>query len=404
MKKLFAVDFKRLLQNRAAIILAIAAPLILVVFISIAVAPYFFAAVRTNNFSVAVWCEDEDPITASILKSLVESESLGGLIAAEFVDSEEEGLEAVKAGAAAYIHIPENMQEVLQGGGSITISYFGNKSMPLEDALLFETLSSGVELVSHAQHSVNVLYFDLVDFGVDQDTASAEYQKTTFKFFSNVLSRSALYEDTDLTSPLGGALPLEYYAASFLILFVALGGMPIARLNADDRNTGLILRQQLSGNTPFKCFLSRWLAGSAFLFIEYIILTAAFCLIAGGAARFSGSVLILLLFGVLLSAFISLGMMLTGLLSGTSSFAVRAAFMSVLALSLLGGLIIPSAYMPGVIRDVSFYTPFAAALKMGIAGLFDGEAEGMPLFIAVFVIYITVMLPLSIKSFQRRTD
>ncbi len=404
MKKLFAIDFKRLLQNRAAIIIAIAAPLIFVVFISIAVAPYFFAAVRTNNFSVAVWCEDDDPLTASILKSLVESESLGGLIATEFVNSEEEGLEAVENGAAAYIHIPSSMQEVLQGGGSITISYYGNKDMPLEDALLFETLSSGVELVSHAQHSVNVLYFDLIDAGAGREIASAQFQKTTFKFFSSVLSRSALYEDTGLTSPLGGALPLEYYAASFLILFVALGGMPIARLTADDRGTGLVLRQQLSGNTPLRCFMSRWLAGSAFLFIEYIILAAAFCLIAGGASRFSGSLLIMLLFGVLLSAFLSLGMMLIGLFSNTSSFAVRVSFMSVLALSLLGGLIIPSAYMPAVVRDISYYTPFAAALKMGISGMFDGEAAGILLFAGIFIAYIAVMLPISIKSFKRRTD
>jgi hypothetical protein len=403
MKKLFAVEFKRLLQNRAAIIIAVAAPLVFVALISIAVAPYFFSAVRTNNFSVAVYCEDDDPLTASILKSLVESESLGGLIATEFVDSEEEGFEAVRGGAAAYIHIPHGMQEVLQGGGSAAISYYGNKDMPLEDALLFETLSSGTELVSQAQHSVNVLYYDLVDAGVDQNTAAEEYQATTFRFFTSVLSRSALYEDTDLTSPLGGALPLEYYAASFLILFVALGGMPIARITADDLSDGLVLRQQLSGNTPSACFISRWLAGSAFLFLEYVILAAAFCIIAV-SAHFSGNLLILLLFGILLCAFVSLGMMLIGLFSKTSSFAVRAAFMSALALSLLGGLIIPSAYMPTVIRDVSYYTPFAAALKLGISGMFDGEAPGLLLFAGIFAAYIAVMLPVSIKSFQRRTD
>lgn len=404
MKKLFAVDFKRLLQNRAAIIIAVAAPLVFVALISIAVAPYFFANVRANNFSVAVWCEDDDPLTASILTSLVESKSLGGLISTQFVGSEQEGLRAIEEGAAAYIHIPEGMQDTVGTfGGRAQITYYGNKNMPLEDALLFETLNSGVELVSHATHSVNVLYFDLTDSGVDKGEAGKEFQKTRLKFFASVLSRSALYEDTDITSPLGGALPLEYYAVSFLILFVALGGMPVARITADDYSAGLVLRQQLSGNTPFACFVSRWLAGSAFLFIEYAILTAAFCVIAGGS-RFSGSVPVLLLSGVLLCAFVSLGMMLIGLFSKTSSFAVRAAFMSALALSLLGGLIIPSAYMPAIIRDVSYYTPFAAALRLGISGMFDAEAGGILLFIAVFIVYIAIMLPVSIKSFQRRTD
>jgi ABC-type uncharacterized transport system permease subunit len=404
MKKLLGVDIKRLLQNKAAVIIAVVAPLIFVALISVFVAPYFFADVRANNFSVAVYCEDDDPLTGSILKSLIESRSLGGLISTEFVKSEQEGIEAVKQGAAAYIHIPKNMQSDLRGGGSVTISYYGNQDMPLEDALLYETLNSGVELVSHAQHAVNVLYYGLVDSGVDQNTAGEEFQKTTGIFFTSVLSRSALYEDTGLTSPLGGALPVEYYAASFLILFVALGGMPIARITADDYNTGLVHRQLLSGNTPVKCFVSRWLAGGTFLFLQYIILTAAFCIIAGGASRFAGNLLILLLFGALLSAFVSIGMMLVGLFSGTSSFAVRISFMSVLALSLLGGLIIPSAYMPTIIRDISYYTPFAAALKLGISGMFDGEAGGILLFIAIFIVYIAVMLPISIKSFQRRTN
>lgn len=403
MKKLYGVDLKRLLQNRTAIIAAIAAPLVLVMLISVAVAPYFFADVRAENFTVAVYCEDDDPITASILQSLIESRSLGGLIKTEFVDSEREGLRRVKEGAAAYIHIPRGMQSVLKGGGSVTISYTGNESMPLEDALLFETLSSGVELVSHAQHAVNVLYYDSVDFGLSSEDASLEYSETTGVFFTSVLSRAALYEHTDETSPLGGALPVEYYAVSFLILFVALGGMPIARITADDSGTGLIHRQLLSGAASAKCFASRWLAGATFLFIQYAILTAAFLIMTGASAEFSGSALTLFVFGIMLCAFVSIGMMIIGMYWDASA-AVRVSFMAALAVSLLGGLIIPSAYMPAIIRDISHYSPFSAALKMGISGMFDADAGATPVFAAVLAAYLAALLPVGIKSFQRRTD
>jgi len=100
MGKLFAVDLRRLLQNRSAIIIAVLAPLVLVLLISLAVAPYFFADVRAENFHVAVLNEDDDPLTVSILQGLIESESLGGLIEVRFVDSELEGFAAVEAGAA----------------------------------------------------------------------------------------------------------------------------------------------------------------------------------------------------------------------------------------------------------------------------------------------------------------
>ncbi|MGI5848832.1 MAG: ABC transporter permease [Christensenellales bacterium] len=403
MGKLFAVDLKRLLQNKTAIIIAVAAPVVLVLLISITVAPYFFADVRAGKFSVAVYCEDDDPLTESILQGLIESESLGGLIKTTIVRSEAKGIRAVEDGAAAYIHIPENMQKNLYSGGDAVITYHGNPNMPLEDALLFETLSSGVELVSHAQHAVNVLYSDSIDYGVDPDAAAKTYQQTAGTFFTGVLSRSDLYERTGIISPLDGALPIEYYSASFIVLFIALGALPIARMTADDYKTGLIHRQLLSGYSPATCFVSRWLAGSALLFIQFTTLALVLCVITGEVSVFSGNVLILLAAGILLCGFVSIGMMLIGLLSKTDSFAVRISFIWAIVLALFGGLLVPSAYMPSLIRDISYYTPFSAALRLGISGMFDGKAEGFASFVGILALYIIILLPLSIIRFQRRT-
>ncbi len=403
MKKLFSVDLKRLLQNRTTILISVLAPLILVLLISLTVAPYFFSNVRTNNFSVAVYNEDNDPLTVSILKGLIESESLSGLISVEFVSDEEDGLAALEDGAAAYIHIPAGMQETLYNGGSTEITYVGNANMPLEDALLYETLSSGVDLVSYAQHAVNVLYWDSRDYGVDQDTAAAEYSSTARTFFMSVLARAVLYEDTDLTSPLGSALPIEYYAASFLILFVALGAMPVARITADDHETGLIHRQLLSGSAPRTCFVSRWLAGTVFSFLQFFVLAAALGILAGAASNFSGNLLVLLLAGLLLCGFISLGMLLVGLLSRRAPMAVRVAFMAALFLALAGGLIVPSAFLPQAVRDICYYSPFAAALRLCIAGLFDHRATGVGLYSLVLLGYIALLLPVSLRRFQRRS-
>ncbi len=403
MKKLFAVDLKRLLNNKTAVLFAVGAPLLLVLLISFAVAPYFYADVRTQNFSVAVYNEDNDPLTQSILRSLIESQSLGGLISVEFVDSETQGREAVEEGAAAFIHIPAGLQETLTNNGRCTISYVGNPRMPLEDALLLETLDSGVGLVSDAQHAINVLYWDSLDAALDESAASDAYGRMRNEYFGSILARSALYEDTDITSPLGGALPIEYYAVSFLVLFVALGGLPIARMTADDGETGLVHRQLLSGHSPAACVISRWLSGSLFLFLQYAVLATALGLIAGGGA-YNGSLLAAFFGGALLCLFLSLGMMLIGLLSKTSAFSVRAAFLSALALALLGGLLVPSAYMPAIVRDVSYYTPLSAALRLGIAGLFDGQAQGQPLFAGVLAVFTAVLLPVVLRRFQRRAQ
>ena len=403
MNKLFAVDLKRLLNNKTAFFFAVGAPLLLALLISFAVAPYFYADVRAENFTVAVFNEDEDPLTESILSGLIESRSLGALIGVEFVQNEAEGRRAVEDGAAAFIHIPANMQDTLYHNGRSAISYYGNPKMPLEDALLFETLDSGISLVSNAQHAINMLYQNSLNAGVDKAAASDASSRMRIAYFGSILARSALYEDTDTTSPLGGALPIEYYAVSFLVLFVALGGLPIARMTADDGETGLIHRQLLSGHTPLACVISRWLAGSLFLLLQFAVLALAMGLIAGGTV-FTGHLPAIIIGGVLLCLFVSLGMMLTGLLSKTAAFAVRAAFLSALALALLGGLFVPSAYMPAIVRDVSYYTPLSAALRLNIAGLFNDRAEGLYLFAGILAVYTAVLLPFVLRRFQRRTQ
>lgn len=397
MKKLFAVDLKRLLQNRAAIILALAAPLALVLLVSLAVAPYFYANVRAQPIAVAVWNEDGDHMTKSLLQGLIESRSLAGLIETKFVNSEAEGLRAVEDGAAAYVHIPAGMQDTLVSGGHSVIEYTGNSRLPLEDALLFETLDSGMTLVSHAQHAANVLYWNGMDAGLPQDAASDAYSKAARDYFTGVLLRGALYEDTTEQSPLGGALPVEYYTASFLVLFVALGGLPLARITAHDTASGLVHRQLVSGHSPRACFVSRWLAGVVFLMIQYAVLALALGIVAG----FSGSVFKLLMGGVLLSLFMSLLMVLAGLCAISSAAAVRAGFFVVLALALLGGLLVPSAYMPAVLRDISVYSPLSAALKLAVGGLFDASAGGTWLFTAILLAFTAALLPLGISRFQR---
>ena len=401
MKKLFAVDLRRLMQNKTAVFAAVAAPVILVLLVALAVAPYFYADVRAQDFFVAVYNEDNDEVTKGILESLVESESLGGLISVDFVDSEEAGLAAIEQGAAAYIHVPPGMQDMLFSGGSTAITYVGNPDMPLEDRLLFETLSSGTALVSHAQHAVNVLYRQSVDAGVGKEAAKDAYRRAALKFFADIMERGDLYERTEETSPLGGALPIEYYAVSFLILFAALGAMPVARITAADSGSGLIHRQLLSGHSATACFVSRWLAGSLFVFIQYAVLAAALGVIAG--MRFSvQSTAVLLFGGVLLCALLSLGMMLIGLYARTASAAVRIAFMSILALALAGGLMVPSAYMPALVRDVSYYTPLSPALRLSLFGISSGRAGGVALFAGILAAYIAVLLPVCIGRFQRR--
>ena len=63
---------------------------------------------------------------------------------------------------------------------------------------------------------------------------------------------------------------------------------------------------------------------------------------------------------------------------------------------------VPSAFLPRIIRDICYYTPLAAALRLGIAGLFDGKAQGVLTFALILLGYIALLLPIALQRFQRR--
>ena len=106
---------------------------------------------------------------------------------------------------------------------------------------------------------------------------------------------------------------------------------------------------------------------------------------------------------LLLCGFLSLGMLLVGLVSRRAPMAVRVAFMAALFLALAGGLIVPSAFLPQAVRDVCYYSPFAAALRLCIAGLFDHRATGIGVYSLLLLGYIALLLPVALGLFQRRS-
>ena len=95
-------------------------------------------------------------------------------------------------------------------------------------------------------------------------------------------------------SPLSDILPVEFYAACVIVLFVALAALPIARITQDDRKAGLLQRQLIGGISPYKSFLSKWIAGTLMLLMQYAVLCFALLIITGSLAYFAGSFAMLL--------------------------------------------------------------------------------------------------------------
>ncbi len=397
MKKLFLTDFKRLLQSKTSIIITILAPLILAVLISLTIAPLYFSDVRLDYFHITVLNEDTDPSTRLIVDSLIKSDTMKGLIDVRFVDTKQEGLDSLEEGSVAFIHIPPGLQDSLYYGDQVIINYYGNKERPLENALLLEALVPGIDLVNYSQNAVNELYYSIKP--IDQQLASDVFFDTSAYLLVQGMAIDDIYAPTQEFSPLSDILPVEFYAACLLILFVALAALPIARITEDDKKGDLLQRQLIGGISPAKSFMSKWIAGTLLLFIQYAVLCLALLIMTGRFSYFAGNVLMLLGCSLLFCAFASLVMIVIAL---SSKSAVYVSLTVVLSMAALGGLIIPSAYMPEALRAVSGYTPFAPALRMSLAGMFNANIDNVGLYFTVIAAYIVVLLPIGLKSYVRR--
>lgn len=399
MKKLLLIDIKRLLQNRASVAFTLLVPIVLVVLVSLLLAPYFFDNTIVDEYFVAIYNEDDHPLTSELLDTILKNKEFDKLVDAVFVYSDEAGFEQIENGAAAYIHLPAGLQETIAKDEPVVIEYAGNPELPLEDAILSGAMEAASDLVNFTQNASIVLFQNIEP--INEGAADELYSDIARKYFYEVMNRKAIYtRQSDDISPFGAMLPLEYYASALLILFAALGGLPIAKLVSMDAKKGILHRQLLSGNRPIKILVSKWLAGSLFLLVQFAVLAGAIMLATKSISYYAGSFLSLAICAVLLCLFASALQLACGLAFKQSEVV---SFIALTALAAIGGLFIPAVFMPQFLGSISAYTPLSAALRLASLGMFSTQAGGTGVSAALLAGYTAVLFAFSMRRMVRRT-
>ena len=399
MKKLLLIDIKRLLQNRASVVFTLVVPLVLVVLVSLLLAPYFFNNTIVDEYFIAIYNEDGHPLTSELLDTILKNKEFDKLVDAIFVYSDEEGFKQIENGAAAYIHLPAGMQKTIAKDEPVVIEYAGNPELPLEDAILSAAMEAASDLVNFTQNASIVLFQNIEP--INEGDAGELYSDIARKYFYEVMNRKTIYtKQSDDISPFGAMLPLEYYASALLVLFAALGGLPISKLVSTDAEKGILHRQLLSGSRPFKVLLSKWLAGSLFLLVQFFVLAGAIMLATNSISYYAGSFLSLAICAVLLCLFASALQLACGLSFKQSEVS---SFIALTALAVLGGLFIPAVFMPKLLSSISAYTPLSAALRLASIGMFSTQSGGTGASAALLAGYTAVLFTFSMRRMVRRT-
>lgn len=383
MKKSIAMDLKRLAMGKTGMAILIFAPIAILLCFGAVVAPVFFNS--GGPFTVALLVEDKDPFTASVVESLVKTEKSRSVLALKNVKNLAEGTALLKSNeAVCLIRIPEGFQKSLLSGGKSRITFYENAAKPLECAVVRDVLSSGVALVNEAQKSVDALYAALHG-NVPEKEAGEAYSEASRAYLLTALDKSAVFAN-EAVSPLGALQPVEYYAASLLVIFLALSALGLSALTSSDNANGVTLRHLLSGRRPLTLALSRTLSGAVFVFLQGLPLLILYMPVCIKSFAYGGNPVLMPLSLAALSLLVSAFAFCLGNIFKDGR--VKAVFAVTAALLLLGGTVIPLAGF-GLFAEPASYTPFAAALKTVMGAFFFFE-QGE--FILPFVLSLAYAL------------
>jgi len=380
MKKSIAMDLKRLLINKTGMAVLIFAPVVILLCFGSVIAPVFFNA--EGGFSIALLVEDTDPFTASVVESLVKTEQNRSVLTIKNVYSLEEGKALLNQNeAVCLIQIPQGFQRSLLSGGKSAVTFYENAAKPLECAIIKKVLSSGITLVNEAQKSVNALYASLYGH-IPVEEAKKAYSDAAKVFLLTALNKSAVFK-SETVSPLGALQPLEYYAASLLVIFLSLNSLGLSAMTSSDNANGVTLRHLLSGRRPVGVALSRTFSGALFVLTQGLPLLILYMPICIKSFAYGGNLYLMPLSLAALSLLVSSFAYCMGNLFKGGSVKV---FAVITALLFAGGAVIPlSGY--GIFSGIAAYTPFSAALKTVFNAFFFFEKGEFTFPFALCLVY-----------------
>lgn len=367
MKNPLLLDLKRLSRGKAGIAIAILSPVVILFCFAAVVAPVYFDT--GAGFEAALFCEDQDALTRSVVQNLVNTEKSRDVMTLTEVSSLSEGQKAIKAGAVCFIHIPAGFRQALSAGGS-TIYFYRNEQKPLQSAAVLDVLSSGASLLNRAQAGANILY-TVVENTAGAEAAQKAYGETAQYFILSAMNKSAIFQ-TDTISPLGALQPVEYYAAALLLIFLSLSALSLYEITALDISNGILSRHISMGRRALAISSPRVVSGAVFVFLQGLPVLLLYMPVCIRSFVYGGSVFLMPLSLITLSLFVSSLAFLLGMLIRRNP---KAVFLLLAFLLLAGGVVVPVASF-GALAPAAACTPFAAALRMVFDSFFFFEKGG----------------------------
>ncbi|MDF2630054.1 MAG: family transporter protein [Symbiobacteriaceae bacterium] len=335
-------DLKATLQDRWGTVLLLVMPPLLVLLLAYGLAPLVERNHFVEPFAVAVVDQDGSYETRMLVHQLSASPALTDLVTVRTAGMDEADALIRANEIAAVLIIPQEFAAQMAQGVNLPLTVISNPSRPLQSAIIRQLAHSSASLVTAAQSGVVTVLTYMDEAGVSGDEYSQWYGRTVTAFSLTALGRTQLLA-ARLESATGPASALQYYALALGVLFLLVTGMA-GLWNVRGEGAALFYRYRSLGVATWQQVTARVLVLMALQGLQAVVTLSLLAPVFRPAWQGNG----LLAACVLLAALAANAGLLTLIAVAVPdrTAACLVALSLLLVMAVLGGSVLPPAYLP----------------------------------------------------------
>lgn len=396
---LISYEWKIYIADRKAMGVILLAPFFLLLLFSYALSPLIEQETWIEKFDIALVNLDPSWETKTIVSHFESAEEVRQIVNIHHLNRAEAQKRLLANQIAAIIIIPEGFSKDLEVGANTPVEVIGNHQRPLQSELVRILMQSGADLITAAQSGVNTIYLYMQKANVNPVELEQVFNQSVMQFTLQSLVRGEIFEKRTV-SAFGSITAEEYYAVSISILFLL--GTGLLGLRIGQREGMIVLQRLLAVGIPFtKIILARWISLALLLAIPYTLYYTFIQFFLDDFFRgdwFSFLFISMLIIGTV-SAFY---LFLSSLVTQMANLNVLS-FMFIMVMSIIGGSLIPLAYLPAWMDSLDVFSLNMWATRGLYDALFLGSGELLMHSAAVLGASTVLLLALSIWLGKRST-
>ncbi|WP_078554124.1 ABC transporter permease [Bacillus alkalicellulosilyticus] len=394
MKSLIWLTFemKNMVADKKVVAFLICGPLLLLIILGYLLAPFFVEEGNFEKIDIALVNHDNSNETKMILRHFMNNEDVKRVIELSQVKEQAARDMLLHNEVAAVIIVPEGFSRDLARGINTPITVLGNHQRPLQSKVINHLMQSGINMVNASQSGINTVYFYMQDAQVDSEQLQRIFQESIVSFTLHSLGRQEIWEKRSI-SPYGEVSIDQYFVTNLGFVFLFFIGLLGVRIGTSD--SLLLERRLLSlGVGSIHIVFTRWMSLSLFICLPYFLYYGS----VGWLFKdyFTGSIPLVMIYSVVsiltISAlFISISMCFKNMVTVNVI-----SFFLILMLPLIGGTIIPLAYLPLWVEKIHVLS-LSHWLSQGAFLSFFSQEQ--PVFwISVFVLFLFTFFLLTVTT------